>query len=262
MTTDIGPGTPYDDAPSEGSAMTDLVCRLSTTQQQALAYLADLSWGVSPNSHLTWKGLARRELIVENQEPDGHFWKLTADGWAVARDLDAKVQAKATGRGTTEGGTVTVGEPEVWCGWSYKLAGLCPGHGSGEPGHSEYPSQLGPGDEPQGAGVPVAVWFGDYRYQEVWVSSSAGGGTWCCLGGEFGRPRTWIDQRSAAAKMVHTGPEPGPGRGQIREHPRWEDIVRRGPVTLLTGAPTELYRQGWINGRKALADQIAELAED
>lgn len=97
---------------------------------------------------------------------------------------------------------------------------------------------LGTDDEPQGSGAVVAVHWGDYRRQEIWVASGANIGNWYCLGSEFGIPRG------------------------LPTHPRWEDVLARGPVTLLVPGEKHAYADGWANGRRRLLEQIATLSDD
>ncbi len=94
---------------------------------------------------------------------------------------------------------------------------------------------LGPEDEPQNSSAVVAVHHGDYRCQEIWVRSGANIGNWYPLGGEFGRP--------------HDEPL----------HPHWENVLARGPVTLLTAGHDDAYRAGWASGRRDLIGQIEGL---
>lgn len=99
---------------------------------------------------------------------------------------------------------------------------------------------LGPDDEPQYAGAVVAVNYCDYRRQEIWVRSGANIGAWCLLGGEFGR-------------VIDDGiPRPP-------QHPHWEHVLARGPVTLLNRGDEATYMAGWRNGRKNLVDQMEPL---
>lgn len=44
-------------------------------------------------------------------------------------------------------------------------------------------------------------------------------------------------------------------------HPRWEDVLARGPVTLLTADRDEAYKAGWVNGRRRLLEQIEVFAD-
>lgn len=105
---------------------------------------------------------------------------------------------------------------------------------------------LGPADEPQNSGAVVAVHYGNYRRQEVWVSSGANIGNWYPLGGEFWA--VWDRQRMPA--------------GVTKQHPTWEDVLARGPVTLLVPGDAEAYRQGWRNGRRDLWQAMEGIAED
>lgn len=95
---------------------------------------------------------------------------------------------------------------------------------------------LGPDDEPQNSGAVVAVHYGDYRRQEIWVASGSNIGAWYPLGGEH-----WVvwDRKRMPA-------------GVTKPHPDWSDVLARGPVTLLVPADGEAYRQGWRNGRRAM----------
>lgn len=108
------------------------------------------------------------------------------------------------------------------------------------------PHILGPADEPQNAGAVVAVHYGDYRRQEIWVSSGSNVGNWYPLGGEH-----WVvwDRQHMPA-------------GVTMQHPRWEDVLARGPVTLLVAAGAETYRQGWRAGRRDLWQAMEEIAEE
>lgn len=95
---------------------------------------------------------------------------------------------------------------------------------------------LGPNDEPQNSGALVAVHYGDYRRQEVWVSSGSNIGQWYPLGGEHWV--VWDRQRMPA--------------GVTKQHPHWEDVLARGPVTLLVAGDNESYLRGWRAGRRDL----------
>lgn len=98
----------------------------------------------------------------------------------------------------------------------------------------------GDSDEPQESGAVVAVNYGDYARQEIWVRSGANIGAWYLLGGEFGR-------------VINEGiPRPP-------QHPHWEHVLARGPVTLLTRGDAESYRRGWKNGRRRLLEQMEGL---
>lgn len=121
---------------------------------------------------------------------------------------------------------------------------------------------LGPHDEPQHSGAVVAVNYGDYRTQELWQRSGSSIGNWWCLGGEWGRPKAWIDTRNSLEQLAHRGPEPRPGPDEIRQFPHWEDVLARGPVTLLVPGDRDSYRAGWRNGRRRLAEQVETLAGD
>lgn len=121
---------------------------------------------------------------------------------------------------------------------------------------------LGPADEPQHSGALVAVHYGDYRLQECWVRSGSDIGNWYCLGNEYGRPRVWVDPRSEMEKLIDRGPAPRPGPGEVPLHPHWEDVLARGPVTLLTAGDGEAYRAGWRNGRRAMVEQMEAVADD
>lgn len=109
---------------------------------------------------------------------------------------------------------------------------------------NEMPRLLGPTDEPQQSGAVVAVHFGDYRRQEIWVSSGSNVGNWYPLGGEF-----WVvwDRRRMPA-------------GVTKEHPVWSDVLARGPVVLLLPAGDEAYRHGWRAGRLNLWQAMEDAA--
>lgn len=116
-------------------------------------------------------------------------------------------------------------------------------------------------DEPQECGAVVAVHYGDYRRQEIWVNSGSNIGNWFCLGGEYGRPRAWDDPRSELEKLGWRGPVPRPGPNEIPRYPHWEDVLARGPVTLLVPGEQQAYAAGWVNGRRRLVEQITELGD-
>lgn len=105
---------------------------------------------------------------------------------------------------------------------------------------------LGPSDEPQESGAVVAVNWGDYREQEIWVSSGANVGNWYPLGGEF-----W-----AVWDRKHMPP------GVTKTHPTWEDVLARGPVTLLTAGDDETYTRGWRAGRRDLWQSMENEVDD
>lgn len=116
-------------------------------------------------------------------------------------------------------------------------------------------------DEPQNSGAVVAVNWGDYRSQEIWVRSGANIGNWYPLGGEFGRPRVAEDPRPSGVQMLSRERWQRPP-GTIPQHPHWEDIIARGPVTLLVAADGDSYRQGWRAGRRDLWQAMEEVAEE
>jgi hypothetical protein len=87
-------------------------------------------------------------------------------------------------------------------------------------------------------GAIAVVNFGDYRYQEVWVADGSNIGNWYSRG--------WIDRSM-----------PSPPH-----HPHWEDVVARGPVTLMQPTAGAMYLQGWRDGRARLVEQIGTLADD
>lgn len=110
---------------------------------------------------------------------------------------------------------------------------------------------LGPNDEPQNPAALVAVNFGDYRRQEVWVRSGVNIGNWYPLGGEFGIPPVVEDPRVARRPA-----------GTIPLHPGWYDVLARGPVVLLSPGQGGVYASGWGAGRRRLLEQIEELRDD
>ncbi len=120
---------------------------------------------------------------------------------------------------------------------------------------------LGTNDEPQGNGAVVAVHYGDYRRQEIWVRSGANIGNWYPLGGEFGSPKVVEDDRSYTEKTFGntrwTQPE-----GTVPLHPHWEDVLARGPVTLLVAGDDAAYVAGWRAGRRDLWQRTEDLAEE
>lgn len=108
------------------------------------------------------------------------------------------------------------------------------------------PRLLGPYDEPQTSGAVVAVHWGDYRRQEIWVASGSNIGAWYPLGGEHWA--VW-DRKRMPADVT-------------KQHPDWSDVLARGPVTLLVPADGEAYRQGWRNGRRALWQSMEDAIYD
>lgn len=109
------------------------------------------------------------------------------------------------------------------------------------------PKLLGPDGEPQNSGAVVAVHFGDYRSQEIWVRSGANIGNWYPLGGEF-----WAAWDRPQMSIY----------GVTKQHPTWDDVLARGPVTLLVAAALETYLQGWRAGRRDLWQSMEEIAEE
>jgi hypothetical protein len=120
---------------------------------------------------------------------------------------------------------------------------------------------LGPYDEPQDSGTLVAVHHGD-RDQEVWVRSRSNIGNWYPLGSEYGRPRPWDDPRSEIEKLRWAGPMPHPGPGEVPRHPHWQDVLARGPVTLLVTGERGAYAAGWKNGRRRMVEQMETVSYD
>ena len=108
---------------------------------------------------------------------------------------------------------------------------------------------LGPADEPQGPGAIVAVNWGDYRSQQIFVNSGASIGNWYCLGGEFGRVEVVADPRTALDRLRSRWTQPP---GTIPPHPTWSDVLTLGPVTLLASGGADTYRAGWLAGRRDL----------
>lgn len=120
---------------------------------------------------------------------------------------------------------------------------------------------LGQHDEPKHPGAVVAVHYGDYRRQEIWVASGTNIGNWYPLGGEFGRPKVVGDTRTDVEKLTGRPPWVQPP-GTIPPHPHWEDVLARGPVTLLSAGGAETYRRGWRAGRRNLWEAMETLAEE
>lgn len=120
---------------------------------------------------------------------------------------------------------------------------------------------LGPGDKLQNSGAVVAVHWGDYRLQEIWVSSGANIGNWYPLGGEFGRPRVADDPRNALEKISDHRPWRQPP-GTVPLHPTWTDVLARGPVTLLVAGDDASYVAGWKAGRRDLWQSMENEIDD
>jgi hypothetical protein len=122
--------------------------------------------------------------------------------------------------------------------------------------------QVGPDDEPQESGAVVAVWWGDYRRQEIWVRSGANIGNWYCLGGEFGTPKVWDPPKDPYGLVGHDRkPVPQRPAGTVPQHPDWWFIVRRGPVTILTPGDEDTYLAGWRAGRRDLWQSMEEATD-
>jgi hypothetical protein len=122
---------------------------------------------------------------------------------------------------------------------------------------------LGHQDEPQQSGAVVAVNYGNYRTQEIWIRSGSAIGNWWCLGGEYGRPKPWDDPRTDMEKMLRhwDEPAPTPGPGEIVRYPTWEHVLARGPVTLLTPGDEATYKAGWATGRRRMVEQMEEVSD-
>jgi hypothetical protein len=105
---------------------------------------------------------------------------------------------------------------------------------------------LGIHDEPQSSGAVVAVNYGDYPIQEIWVSSGSNIGAWYPLGGEH-----WVvwDRKRMPS-------------GVIKQHPDWRDVLARGPVVLLAPASDDAYRAGWKAGRLAMWNAMESVVYD
>lgn len=123
------------------------------------------------------------------------------------------------------------------------------------------PETLGPDDEPRNAGAVVAVHYGDYRRQEIWLNSGIMGGTWYALGGEGHRPEVVRDPRTELKKL-YGGSRFIQPPGTIPPYPEWEDVLARGPVVLLVPGQDEAHAAGWEAGRRRLLEQIEELRDD
>jgi hypothetical protein len=126
---------------------------------------------------------------------------------------------------------------------------------------------LGYDDEPQGSGAVVAVHYGDYRRQEIWVASGANVGNWYCLGGEFGVPKTVDDPRSDMDKLTENmlgrkGLSWTQPPGTLPLHPTWSDVLARGPVTLLFPGADDTYAAGWRAGRRELWNSMENELDD
>ena len=108
----------------------------------------------------------------------------------------------------------------------------------------------------------VAVHFGNYRRQEIWVSSGANIGNWYCLGGEYGRPPVWDNNVPDHLFLQARKPLPTRPPGSIPQHPTWSDVLARGPVTLLVPGEAAAYLAGWHAGRRDLWQGMEEAIAD
>lgn len=88
------------------------------------------------------------------------------------------------------------------------------------------------------AGTIAVVHYGDYRRQEIWVLCGSNVGNWYPLGNQYGN-RALNDPT-------------------VPQHPHWDDIVARGPVTILAATSQEAYRSGWADGRRNLFEQVEQ----
>lgn len=122
-------------------------------------------------------------------------------------------------------------------------------------------ASAGYSDEPQTSGAVVAVHYGEPQ-QEIWVRSRSNIGNWYPLGSEYGCPRPWDDPRSELEKIAWRGPAPRPGPGEVPRHPHWEDVLARGPVTLLVAGAQAAYAAGWRNGRRRLREQVEAMEDE
>lgn len=110
---------------------------------------------------------------------------------------------------------------------------------------------LNPGDV-------LAVNHGNYQTQEIWVVDGANTGAIFPLGGLHHRVN-WVEvtrPKTPRRDLFDRDHDACP------RHPEWEDVVARGPVTVLTGMPQDAYNLGWRDGRQDLLGQIETLAEE
>lgn len=121
---------------------------------------------------------------------------------------------------------------------------------------------LGPGDEPKASGTVVAVHYGDYRRQEIWLKAGVMEGTWYALGGEGFKPQVVDDPRSYVDRVISRNSRWVRPPGTIPQWPKWADVLARGPVTLLVAGDTESYEKGWKHGRRDLWQAAEELIDD
>jgi hypothetical protein len=117
--------------------------------------------------------------------------------------------------------------------------------------------------EPQyGPGAVFAVFWGDYRRQEIWVASGANIGNLYPLGGEFGVPKVVEDPRDDFERGLHSRDRWVQPPGTVPLHPTWSDLVARGPVVMLVPGQADAYAAGWATGRQRLLEQIEELRDE
>jgi len=121
------------------------------------------------------------------------------------------------------------------------------------------PRVLGSADEPQQSGAVVAVHWGDYRRQQIFVRSGANIGTWYCLGSEFGHVEIVADPRTPLDQLRSRWTQPP---GTIPPHPAWSDVLALGPVTLLVPGDADAYRAGWLAGRRDLWQGVEDAVCD
>lgn len=110
-------------------------------------------------------------------------------------------------------------------------------------------------------GAVLALNYGDYRNQYLFVVSGADYGVLVQLGNGYGHRIQVADDDRTTMQQMSGEPWRQPP-GTLPRHPHWEDVVALGPLTLLIPGDQDMYRQGWTDGRKRLVEQFESLADE
>lgn len=67
-------------------------------------------------------------------------------------------------------------------------------------------------------------------------------------------PRTELEKMGWDSRWVQPA-------GTIPLHPRWEDIIARGPVVIVVPGQEGVWDAGWKTGQRRLIERIQEIAD-